>query len=364
MKNITNKDMKATLVLDNGICFEGTAFGCEKSTVGEVVFCTSMTGYTESLTDATYAGQILVLTYPLIGNYGVPSHEVKEEGLEKFFESEKIQVRGLIVTDYSEEYSHWNAVETLDAWMKREEIPGITGIDTRALTKVLRENGVMGGKIVIEENETLLQSEDYENVNYVEIVSCKQVARYNEGASKKVVLIDCGTKFSLIRSLMDRNVEVVRVPFDYDFSSIDYDALVISNGPGNPILCTKTIENIRKAMMTNKPILGVGLGNQLLGLAANAKVEKLKFGHRGANQPSRLKGSNSCYITNQNVGYTIAKDSLPVDWDVMFVNMNDDTIDGICHKTNPWNGVQFNPEAYSRGYKKNNLVDDFLNLIK
>lgn len=356
--------MKAKLLLNNGICFEGTAFGYEKPAVGEVVFCTAMTGYTESLTDATYAGQILVLTYPLVGNYGVPSHEVKEYGLEKFFESDKIQVRGLIVTDYSEEYSHWNAVETLDKWMKREQIPGITGIDTRALTKTLRENGVISGQIIIGNDNPQSQTENYEANNYVETVSCKQVIRYNESANKKVVLVDCGTKYSLIRNLINHNVEIIRVPYDYNFSTLTYDAVIISNGPGNPNIYTKTIANINNAMNVNKPILGIGLGNQLLGLAAGAKVEKLKFGHRGANQPVRLVESNNCYITNQNTGYTITNNSLPEDWNVMFINMNDNTIDGICHKTKPWKGIQFTPESFSRGYQKNNLIDDFLNLIK
>lgn len=356
--------MKATLVLDNGMRFEGTAFGCEKPAVGEVVFCTAMTGYPESLTDAAYAGQLLVLTYPLVGNYGVPSHEVKELGLEKFFESNKIQVRGLIVTDYSEEYSHWNAAETLDAWMKREEVPGITGVDTRALTKALREEGVMGGQIVIGDADVQADTVAYDTVNYTAEVSCAEVSHYNEGAAKKVVLVDCGVKHSLIRSLVAHNLEVIRVPYDYDFSAVAYDAVVVSAGPGNPNLYAATVANITKAMETKKPILGIGLGCQLLGLAAGAKVEKLKFGHRGANQPSRLTGSNSCYITNQNAGYAIDAQSLPTGWKVLFTNMNDGAVDGIRHEELPWIGTQFAPEACSRGYLKDNLMDDFVNLIK
>ncbi len=356
--------MKATLVLDNGMRFEGTAFGCEKPAVGEVVFCTAMTGYPESLTDAAYAGQVLVLTYPLVGNYGVPSHEVKELGLEKFFESNKIQVSGLIVTDYSEEYSHWNAAETLDAWMKREGVPGITGIDTRELTKVLRNEGVMGGQIVIGDADLQPKGEAYDTVNYAAEVSCTEVARYNEGAAKKVVLVDCGAKHSLIRGLAAHGLEVVRVPYDYDFSSLAYDAVVVSAGPGNPNLYTATVANIAKAMETKKPMLGIGLGCQLMGLAAGTQVEKLKFGHRGANQPARLAGSNSCYITNQNAGYAIKADSLPAGWKVMFTNMNDGAIDGIRHEEMPWIGTQFAPEACARGYRKDNLMDDFVNMIK
>ena len=247
--------MKATLVLDNGMRFEGTAFGCEKPAVGEVVFCTAMTGYPESLTDAAYAGQLLVLTYPLVGNYGVPSHEVKELGLEKFFESNKIQVSGLIVTDYSEEYSHWNAVETLDAWMKREGVPGITGVDTRAITKALRDGGVMSGQIIIGDATEQPKGEAYDNVNLAATVTCTEPATYGEGA-KKVVVVDCGVKYSLIRNLVERGFEVVRVPYDYDFSALAYDAVVVSTGPGNPALYTATVANIRKAIETGKPILG------------------------------------------------------------------------------------------------------------
>lgn len=355
--------MKATLVLDNGMRFEGTAFGCEKPAVGEVVFCTAMTGYPESLTDAAYAGQVLVLTYPLVGNYGVPSHEVKELGLEKFFESNKIQVRGLVVTDYSEEYSHWNAAETLDAWMKREGVPGITGVDTRELTKVLRNEGVMGGQIVIGDADMMPKGEAYDTVNYAAEVSCTEPATYGEGA-KKVVVVDCGVKYSLVRNLVERGFEVVRVPYDYDFTTLPYDAVVVSAGPGNPNLYTATVAHIAKAMETGKPILGIGLGCQLMGLAAGAKVEKLKFGHRGANQPTRLAGSNSCYITNQNAGYAIVADSLPAGWNVMFTNLNDEAVDGIRHEAMPWIGTQFAPEACSRGYRKDNLMDDFVNLIK
>ena len=355
--------MKATLVLDNGMRFEGTAFGCEKPAVGEVVFCTAMTGYPESLTDAAYAGQLLVLTYPLVGNYGVPSHEVKELGLEKYFESNKMQVSGLIVTDYSVEYSHWNAAETLDAWMKREGVPGITGVDTRAITKAIRDNGVMGGKIIIGEAETsTLIPQPYDTIDQVANVTCTEPTTYGEG-DKKVVVVDCGVKHSLIRGLVARGFEVVRVPYDYDFTTLPSDAVVVTTGPGNPALYDTTVATIRKAMETGKPILGIGLGNQLLGLAAGAQVEKLKFGHRGANQPTRLAGTNSCYITNQNIGYAVMASTLPAGWKVLFTNLNDGAVDGIRHEEKPWIGTQFAPEACSRGYRKDNLMDDFVNLI-
>jgi carbamoyl-phosphate synthase small subunit len=282
--------------------------------------------------------------------------------LEKFFESNKIQVSGLIVTDYSEEYSHWNAAETLDAWMKREGVPGITGVDTRAITKALRDGGVMGGQIIIGDAAEQPKGEAYDTINLAATVACTEPVTYGEG-EKKVVVVDCGVKYSLIRNLVARGFEVARVPYDYDFSALAYDAVVVATGPGNPNLYGATVANIRKAMETGKPILGIGLGNQLLGLAAGAQVEKLKFGHRGANQPSRLAGTNSCYITNQNVGYAVVASTLSAGWNVMFTNLNDEAVDGIRHEEKPWLGTQFAPEACSRGYQKDNLMDDFVKLI-
>ena len=247
---------EARLILDDGTEFCGQSFGYEANAVGEVVFNTAMTGYPESLTDPSYAGQILVTTYPLIGNYGVP--DTGGEPLPKFMESERIHVKGLVVADYSEKYSHWNAKESLAEWLKREKIPAITGIDTRRLTKRLRECGVMRGRIVVSVDSEYLENTDYGSINWVEKVSCKEVIRYNERAGKRVVLVDCGVKANIIRCLVNRGVEVIRVPWDYDFNQLDFDGLFLANGPGDPEQCSKTVEHIRTFLNNPnvRPLMG------------------------------------------------------------------------------------------------------------
>ena len=281
---------EARLILDDGSQFIGRSFGYDANTVGEVVFNTAMTGYPESLTDPSYAGQILVTTFPLIGNYGVPDAGMGNDGLPLFMESERIYPKALVVADYSKAYSHWNAAESLESWLKREKIPAITGIDTRRLTKVLRESGVMMGKIVIDgiNNTEDTDSIDYGSVNWVEKVSCKEVITYqptpntHHQAPKRVVLVDCGVKANIIRCLVRRGVEVIRVPWDYDFNQLDFDGLFLSNGPGDPEQCGKTVEHIRKFLANEKvrPCMGICLGNQLLARAAGANTYKLKYGHR------------------------------------------------------------------------------------
>ena len=283
-----------TLILDDGTRLHGQSFGYEKPVAGEVVFNTAMTGYPESLTDPSYAGQLMTLTYPLVGNYGVPPFTFAENGLPRFMESEKIHAEAIIVSDYSENYSHWNAVESLGDWLKREQVPGITGIDTRALTKALREHGVMMGKIVFDDEPDNIPTAQYAGVNYVDRVSCKEVIRYNEGAGKKVVLVDCGVKANILRCLINRGVEVIRVPWDYDFNGLEYDGLFISNGPGDPDTCDAAVQNIRRAMQDEKlPIFGICMGNQLLSKAGGAKIYKLKYGHRSHNQPWAPIGNRS-----------------------------------------------------------------------
>ena len=355
---------EAKLILDDGTEFFGWSFGYEANAVGEVVFNTAMTGYPESLTDPSYAGQILVTTYPLIGNYGVP--ETGGEPLPKFMESERIHVKGLVVADYSEKYSHWNAKESLAEWLKREKIPAITGIDTRRLTKRLRESGVMKGRVVISENSEYSDYSDYGSINWVEKVSCKEVIRYNEGAGKRVVLVDCGVKANIIRCLMNRGVEVIRVPWDYDFNQLDFDGLFLANGPGDPEQCSKTVEHIRTFLSNPnvRPLMGICLGNQLLARAAGAKTYKLKYGHRSHNQPVQLVGTSKCFITSQNHGYAVDASTLPADWEPLFVNMNDGSNEGIRHKTMPWFSAQFHPEACSGPTDTEWMFDEFVKALQ
>lgn len=378
-----------TLILDDGTCFSGQSFGYEKPVAGEVVFNTAMTGYPESLTDPSYAGQLMTLTYPLVGNYGVPPFTIEGNGLATFMESEKIHAEAIIVSDYSENYSHWNAVESLGDWLKREQIPGITGIDTRALTKALREHGVMMGRIVFDDamDNGEWKMDNYGEVNYVDRVSCKDIIVYAAGESKtfpvstpkeelnsqlsifhsqlkKVVLVDCGVKTNILRCLLRRGVEIIRVPWDYDFNQLSFDGLFISNGPGDPDTCDAAVQNIRRAMANEKlPIFGICMGNQLLSKAGGARIYKLKYGHRSHNQPVRMVGTDRCFITSQNHGYAVDNNTLGADWEPLFVNMNDGSNEGIRHKRNPWFSAQFHPEAASGPTDTEFLFDEFVKLL-
>ena len=357
MKNVT-------LLLEDGTRMHGYSFGHESPVAGEVVFNTAMVGYTESLTDPSYAGQLMTLTYPLIGNYGVPSSNIGSENLPVFMESEKIHAEAIIVSDYSEQYSHWNAKKSLSEWLKEEKVAGITGIDTRQLTKILREKGSMKGKIVFEKDDEI-DFIDPNIINQVAKVSCTEVIRYNEGTDKKkVVLVDCGVKSNIIRCLIKRDVEVIRVPWDYDFNELEYDGLFISNGPGDPDTCEKAVDNIRKAMTNEKlPIFGICMGNQLLSKAGGAKVYKLKYGHRSHNQPVRQVGTNRCFITSQNHGFAVDNNTLTADWEPLFINMNDQSNEGIKHVRNPWMSAQFHPEASAGPVDTEFLFDDFVALL-
>ena len=351
---------KASLILDDGTVFVGKSFGYEKPVAGEVVFNTAMTGYPESLTDPSYSGQILVTTYPLIGNYGVPRRE-EVNGLSRFYESEKIHVEALVVSDYSFEYSHWNADKSLADWLKEEQVVGIYDIDTRELTKRLREHGSMKGKIVIEGGDDI-EFVDPNLTNLVAKVSCKEVIRYGNG-DKKVVLVDCGVKHNIIRCLLKRNVTVIRVPWDYDFNTLEYDGLFISNGPGDPDMCGITVDHIRQAMNGTKPIFGICMGNQLLSKAGGARTYKLKYGHRSHNQPVRQVGTNRCFITSQNHGFAVDNSTLGADWEPLFINMNDGTNEGIRHKSKPYFSAQFHPEAASGPTDTEFLFDEFVKLL-
>lgn len=354
MKNVT-------LVLEDGTKFHGQSFGYDQPVAGEVVFNTAMMGYPESLTDPSYAGQLMTLTYPLVGNYGVPPFSVEPNGLATFMESDKIYASAIIVADYSEKYSHWNAVESLASWLKREHVPGITGIDPRELTKVLREHGVMMGKIIFDDEPDNIPTAEYEGVNWVDRVSCKDIIRYNEGAGKKVVLVDCGVKNNIIRCLINRGVEVIRVPWNYDYTSMDFDGLFLGNGPGDPDMCEDAVNVIRRQMsLSRKPICGICMGNQLLAKAGGATIYKLKYGHRSHNQPVREVGTNRCYVTSQNHGYAVDAKTLGSDWRELFVNMNDGSNEGVCHKENPWFTSQFHPEACSGPIDTEFMFDRFI----
>lgn len=354
---------KATLILEDGSRFEGFSFGAPVGSGGEVVFNTAMTGYPESLTDPSYEGQILITTYPLLGNYGVPAKAgAPSSSLDPHFESSRIHCAGIVCQDYSYRVSHYLAGRTLSEWLGEEGIPGLTGIDTRALTKLLREKGSMLGKIVMDGESAEGDFYDPNQENLIAKVSTREIRRFGSG-SKKVVLVDCGTKYNIIRCLVQRGVEVTVVPWDYDFTTLPWDGLFISNGPGNPDLADATVEHLRKAFAIHKPICGICMGNQLLGKAAGARIFKLKYGHRGHNQPVRQQGTDRCFITSQNHGFAIDQNTLPSDWEPLFVNMNDGTNEGIRHKSLPFFSAQFHPEASSGPKDTEFIFDDFIAML-
>jgi carbamoyl-phosphate synthase small subunit len=349
----------ARLILEDGTIFEGYSFGYNKSVAGEVVFNTAMTGYPESLTDPSYKGQILTLTYPLVGNYGVPG-SAKENDMLKHFESDQVHISALIISDYSFKYNHWNAELSLDDWLKINKIPGIYGIDTRALTKLIREKGSMLGKVIIKAQDCNFF--DPNNKNLVKEVSIDHKKIYGSG-KHKILMIDCGVKNNIIRYFLEKNSTVIRVPWDYNFFDEDYDGLFISNGPGNPEMCTETIKNLSLALQQDKPIFGICLGHQLMALASGATTYKLKYGHRSHNQPVILEGTKKAFITSQNHGYAVNDHSLSDNWEAWFTNINDNTNEGIKHKTKPFFTVQFHPEASSGPTDTDYLFDEFIKLL-
>ena len=360
---------KINLRLENGKIFTGYSFGKFCNTDGEVVFTTGMTGYPESLTDPSYSGQILTFTYPLIGNYGIPSLHYDSTGhlLEKPFESNKIQVRGVIISNYSFEYSHFDAVRSLDDWLYENDIPGIYGIDTRELTKVLRTKGVMPGEINTSVTKEKFKVVDPNKTDLVSGVCVSEPVIYkpwNRNTRKKILLIDCGVKNNIIRNFLNRGVEVIRVPYDHDpvSSGFDFSGIFISNGPGDPKRCRRTIENIKNAFGMGVPVFGICLGSQIMGLSAGADTFKLKFGHRSQNQPC-ITSNGRCYITSQNHGYAVKTNTLPGNWEEWFYNNNDGTNEGIKHKSKPFFAVQFHPESSPGPNDTGWLFDMFVDML-
>lgn len=343
--------MKAKLILKDGSEFEGESFGYEGARSGELVFSTGMVGYPESLTDPSYEGQILVATYPIIGSYGVPD--------KKFWESDRIHVSGLVVSQYIDTPSHFKSKMTLGDWLRQEKVPGLVITDTRYLTKKLRDEGAQLAKIVFEKDIDFV---DPNLVNLASVVSVKKPV--TEGIGKKtVVLIDCGVKRNITRSLLDRSVKVITVPWDYDIFTLNekIDGVVISNGPGDPKMCDVTIETTKKIMTKKIPILGICLGNQILALAAGGDTYKMKFGHRGQNQPCIMVGTKKCYLTTQNHGFAIGR--IPKGFLPWFINANDDTNEGIVHEKLPFMSVQFHPEATPGPTDTKWIFDEFLKKI-
>jgi carbamoyl-phosphate synthase small subunit len=350
------------LVLEDGSSFEGTAFGHHGTAGGEVVFNTGMVGYPESLTDPSYRGQILVMTYPLVGNYGVPARTLDEFGLPVGFESDRIQVRGLVVGECCARYSHHDAVEGLGAWLARHGVPGLAGVDTRAVTRRLREKGTMLGRLDdLDGRAPAFAPGAADLVSEVAPESRRLIAP--SAGAPTVVLVDCGCKASIKRALLSRGLNLRCVPAGDYFLDADYDGLVVSNGPGDPEACAATIRHVEHAMAVGRPILGICLGHQILALAAGARTYKLRFGHRGQNQPcvelaAGGRGSR-CVITSQNHGYAVRGDSVPDDWNVWFSNANDGTVEGLRHRTRPFRGVQFHPEAAPGPTDTAHIFDEF-----
>jgi len=347
------------LILEDGTVLSGKGFGYQGSTSGEVVFNTGMVGYPETMTDPSYAGQILVFTYPLIGNYGIPENQ-SLDNLLSFFESEKIHLKGIVISSLTSKYSHWNAVKSLSDWMIEHQIPGIEDVDTRALTKRLRSKGSQLGKMVVEGKDLPFYDPGLEN--QVSKVSIQEPIIYEKG-KKVVCLVDTGCKFNIIRSFLKRDVTVLRVPWDYDYSKEKFDGIMLSNGPGDPTKVPETIENFRPHLQGDKPIFGICLGHQIIALAAGAISYKLKFGHRSQNQPCIQVGTKRCFITSQNHGYAIDDQTLPDNWKPCFFNANDGSNEGIEHRTKFIRSVQFHPESWPGPVDTNFLFDEFVSQL-
>ncbi|KAJ2005601.1 Multifunctional pyrimidine synthesis protein CAD [Coemansia thaxteri] len=366
---VTPGSLTAHLKLKSGETFTGGSFGAPVSTVGETVFTTSLVGYPESMTDPSYRGQLLVFTQPLIGNYGVPGRARDGFGLLSHFESEKIQCRGIIVGDYATKYSHWNAVESLSEWCEREGIPAITGVDTRALVHILRGQGSTLGSLSVggEKACDAIEWVDPNVDNLVAQASTDSVRVFNPNGDVNIALIDCGAKYNIIRSLCAQGARVSLVPWNHNIvAELDsYDGIFISNGPGSPTHCIETIDQLRQAFdVYQRPIFGICMGNQLMGLAAGLNAYKLRFGNRGHNQPAVDLTTGKCVITSQNHGYALDDSVMPSGWDRFYVNANDGSNEGIRHLEKPFRSVQFHPEAKGGPLDTAYLFAEFVDQVR
>jgi carbamoyl-phosphate synthase small subunit len=384
MAKQTKQLRQAKLVLEDGSEFAGWSFGKARSQAGEVVFTTGMTGYPQSLTDPSFKGQILVSTYPLVGNYGVPVQPktaepfFDEQGIPLHFESGRIQVSGFVIAELCETPSHFASGSALSAWLEKNNVPGVFGIDTRALTERLREQGVMRGKILTEGSRDLTIDSGLIPHPVAE-VSPREIRVFRPApearrAAVRIALVDCGAKANIYRCLLARGAEVIRLPWNHTLEGIDYDGLFLSNGPGDPKDCGKTIAMVRRAFGLGKPIFGICLGNQIMALAAGADTYKLPYGHRGQNQPcielepgaarGDVSGASRCYITSQNHGYAVRNETLPKGWEPWFINANDGTIEGIRSVRGPFRAVQFHPEGCPGPRDTEFLIDRFLEEVE
>ncbi|OIP81708.1 carbamoyl-phosphate synthase (glutamine-hydrolyzing) small subunit [Candidatus Peregrinibacteria bacterium CG_4_9_14_0_8_um_filter_44_15] len=354
---------RISLALEDGSIITGQSFGAHTDTEGEVVFNTSMVGYPESLTDPSYRGQILVLTYPLIGNYGVPEETTDQDGLQANFESEKPHIRALIVSEYSDDFSHWNAKESLGSWLIRHGIPAISGVDTRALTQKIREKGTMLGRVMTK-NPTYGEVISPDTTNLADEVATKEIIAYKRG-QKHISIVDTGCKANIIRDFLKRDITVTRIPWDQDPFELKtkFDGIFFSNGPGDPMLPQETHNTMRKCFERKIPTCGICLGSQIMGIAAGAKTYKLKYGHRAQNQPCTDMETGRCYITSQNHGFAIDEKTIPKDWSVWFKNQNDNTVEGLKHKKHPFLSVQFHPEATPGPTDTSFVFDRFIELL-
>ncbi|MDE3046655.1 MAG: glutamine-hydrolyzing carbamoyl-phosphate synthase small subunit [Verrucomicrobiota bacterium] len=342
--------LPAQLILSSGETFPGFAPQWQEGVYfGETVFATGMTGYVESLTDPSYAGQILTFTYPLIGNYGVPGPEKWESGC--------IQAAGVVTGHVSAVASHWDSEKSFLAWLQEYKIPLITGVDTRELTKRLRKSGVALGAIVVSGGKP----HKFQNPNDTHLVAKVSLPQREvlKRGKKKVIAVDCGMKQNIARCLSEFDVELIRVPYNYDYTREEFDGLFLSNGPGDPTMCKETITILQKALKLKRPVFGICLGAQILALAIGSKTYKLKFGHRGQNHPCMDLREKKCLLTSQNHGYAIDEKSLPKDWKVMFRSLNDNSVEGIEHRTLPYFAVQFHPEAHPGPTDANYLFKKF-----